>query len=387
MRVYCARTLEELDVHAEAWDRLAYTAPQRTPMLSHAWVGSYLEHLLKPGERWFCLFAFEGEELLGVLPVVASPARLPWQGKWNFHAPSDLDVPTGDMLAKSGREREIVAALFAEFERLEPAYASLKLNKLPPGSPSLSSMEDEFGRRRVLTEQDGCTSILRIEGSHEAYLKSLSSNFRDNLRKSRNRLARLGRLETRFLTGEAITDEHMRRFFELEASGWKGQGGSAILSCERHTAFFTALARRLHARGMLEWHFLELDGKLIAGHLAARTDRKLTNWKIAYDEEYARYGPGNILKEQLIRRAYSAGDTDEIDLVHAWPWHANWRVEVRPYSDLIISSPRLAHYLGSLASIKAHEGFRLLRSYVKKSPALSALAYRCRDLIRGVRPG
>lgn len=382
MEVHGAHTFEELDMHAQAWDRLSSDAPQRTPVLSHAWVSSYLEHLLKPGEKWFCLFAYEGKELVGVLPIIIGPKQSALCGGKRFHAPSDPDVRTGDILAAQGREPEVAAALLDGFTRMEPAYAVLRLNKLPPESPSLQVMRDGFGGYRILKEQTGYGSFLRIGGNHETYMASLSSNFRSNLKRTNNRLARLGSNETLFLTGSDITEEHMQQFFDLEASGWKGQAGSAILCSKPHTAFFTSLVRKLHARGMLEWHFLKVEGKLLAGHLAVRMGDKLTIWKLAYDEEHAQCAPGNLLFERLVHRSFADGTT-EIDLVTNFTWYSKWRMQERPYHDLIISSPRLAHYLGNVAALKASAGFRLLRERVKKSPRLSAVAYRVRDLVRG----
>ncbi len=384
IRVQCASRLAELDAHAEAWDRLAYFAPQRAPMLSHAWVSSYLEHLLKPGESWFCLLAYAGPDLLGVLPVVSSSGRSVLARGKLCHAPDDLDVWTGDMLAANGRGREVAAALLDEFTRLRPDYAALRLNKLPPGSQSPHIIEDGFGGRRVLGEPAGQGAFLRIGGSHKDYIKSLSANFKSNLKRANKRLAGLGGVETHFLTGEAPSGEHMRLFFDLEASGWKGRAGSAILSCERHTAFFSTLVRRLRARGMLEWHLLQAGGKLIAGHLAVRTHNKLTIWKLAYDEQLSQCAPGNMLFERLVHRSYAEGGVDEIDLVSDFAWYSKWRMERRPYRNLIISPPELTPYLGNLAALKARAGLRRLKEEVKKSPALSAAAYRVRDLARRI---
>lgn len=385
IRVYHASNLADLDRHAEAWDRLAFHAPQRAPMLSHAWVVSYLEHLLKPGERWFCLLAYAGQSLLGVLPVVSSPGLGVLRGGRLFSAPNDLDVWTGDILAARDLEDRAATALLSEFARLEPRHAALRLGKLPPDSVSPRIMRDGFCGRRVLSEPAGQGAFLRIEGCFEDYFRSLSANFRSNLRRANKRLARLGGVEAHFLAGRDVTEEHMRRFFELEASGWKGRAGSAILSSKVREAFFASLVRRLHSAGMLEWHLLTARGRILAGHLAVRTRGKLTLWKLAYDEGHADCAPGNMLFERLARRAHDLGDVDEIDLVSDFSWYSKWRMDRRPYRNLIISSPRLAPYLGSLARLKAGAGLRLLRERVKRSPALSSVAYRLRDMVHAAR--
>ena len=53
--VHVATSLDQLGEHAEAWDRLAMASADRLPMLSHAWVSSFLEHRTIDGSsrmRW-----------------------------------------------------------------------------------------------------------------------------------------------------------------------------------------------------------------------------------------------------------------------------------------------------------------------------------------------
>ena len=67
-----ATSLDSLDEHAEAWDRLAMASSERLPMLSHAWVSSFLEHRNLGGAPWQCFFAYQDAELVGVLPLIGA---------------------------------------------------------------------------------------------------------------------------------------------------------------------------------------------------------------------------------------------------------------------------------------------------------------------------
>ena len=52
-------SLDQLGEHADAWDRLATASADRLPMLSHAWVSSFLEHRTVDGSPWQCFLAYQ----------------------------------------------------------------------------------------------------------------------------------------------------------------------------------------------------------------------------------------------------------------------------------------------------------------------------------------
>ena len=96
--VHVVTSLDQLGEHAEAWDRLAMASADRLPMLSHAWVSSFLEHRTVDGSPWQCFFAYDGAELVGVLPLVGARAGvLPrMQGPADSHTASAYPLLAAD---------------------------------------------------------------------------------------------------------------------------------------------------------------------------------------------------------------------------------------------------------------------------------------------------
>ena len=96
--VHVVTSLDQLGEHAEAWDRLAMASADRLPMLSHAWVSSFLEHRTVDGSPWQCFFAYEGAELVGVLPLVGERGGvLPrMQGPADSHTASAYPLLAAD---------------------------------------------------------------------------------------------------------------------------------------------------------------------------------------------------------------------------------------------------------------------------------------------------
>lgn len=365
IRVHQAHTVAELSQHADAWDDLAATSPDQLPMLSHAWVASFVEYNLRPDQTWRCSFAYDGDDLVGVLPIT----RLARRGLIGarLQATFDLHTRSGYALLAEGKKREALSALLDSLSEVEPDYLWLRFCGIRNGSPVLT-VADHLSAVRVETMRASgligsvTGSVLSVRGRFEDYEARLASNFRRNLRKARNRCDREYESSYRFVTGsDATSTNWLRTFLELEATGWKGQAGSAINCVPRLINFYEALAQRLGDRGWLEWHFLELDGVAVAGQLGIRCGRSLVLQKIAYDESYGRLGPGSLLFRETVARSFVDAGVDEINCISDTPWHRNWHMQTNVYSDMVVTPRRLLPILAGLIEV---EGPQLIRRAV-----------------------
>lgn len=375
LRVELVRSLEDLVPHAEAWDLMALAAPQKTPMSSHAWVSAFLEHQLQPGQGWFCLLAFKDQVLVGVLPVVVTPDRRFWGNRPILHTPENDHTHWVDFLFAPGYETLAVGPLVSALRDVEPSYTGLRLAAVSFLSPTLELMKNAVRGTFVISHLCGEGSYLRTEGSFENYHQGLSSNFRNNLRKARNKLAKLPEVRATFLTGARAKAGELGRFLMVEDAGWKGRRGTAILRSPALVPFYSALTDRLEQRGWLEWHFLETEGKTIAGQLGVRVGRVLNLLKIAYDESYAQCAPGNLLFEKTLQRAFASEDIDEINCLTDMPWHRNWRMDRRPYYDIWIYPRRPLPFLFSFLPKRA-------RSLLREVPGIRPLVHAVCKIIR-----
>lgn len=83
-------------------------------------------------------------------------------------------------------------------------------------------------------------------------------------------------------------DEYLR----LERSGWKGRAGTALADAPDRAAAFRETCRRWRSEGRLSMLTLEAAGTAVALRCAVRSGDVVFLLRIAYDEEFARYGPG-----------------------------------------------------------------------------------------------
>ncbi len=274
MEIQMLNNLQALEDHAAAWDELVQHTPHTLPMQSHAWLSCYFQHCLRPGETWFCLLAFQGKRLLGVLPLISSHRSglrvLTGLGK-RLRLPDDEQTTISvDVVLAVGHEREVLKCLAEHLQKLDGGWQELDMPRVPEHSSSLAALPVLRSQLYDLCEPRSVGSYLITDGDFSAYRAKLNSKFRGNLRNATNRLARLDNVEYEFLSEADATPQHVESFFEVEAASWKGDAGSAIIADANHRAFYQALTEALWRRGWLEWHFLKAEGRTIAAQLAIR---------------------------------------------------------------------------------------------------------------------
>jgi hypothetical protein len=376
IRIEIVSSIEALAPFAESWNLLALQAPQQTPMLSHAYVTTYFEQFLEPGESWFCLLALRGEELLGLFPVVVTPATHAGIDRPLLRAPFNMHIASVDFLCKNGLALIVFPLLFDGFKKTLNKSSGLELLRIPAASPTLSLLDGCLRGATVIKEFNGRGSFIDTSGSFEEYRSGLGHNFSRNLIKAHNKISTLPDVRTSFFSGAKADPKEIYTLMKIEASGWKGKAGTAIISSKATREFYTHLTRRLSEIGWLEWHILYTDNRPIAMHFAIKMGTTLVINKIGFDEEFARYSPGNILFEQTVKRAFDSGDTDEINCLTDMTWHDNWRMIKKDYFDFWIYPLKPIPLVYGLLPKK-------IRRLGRRMPALKSLYKRIRSLVAG----
>jgi CelD/BcsL family acetyltransferase involved in cellulose biosynthesis len=149
------------------------------------------------------------------------------------------------------------------------------------------------------------------------WLAGTRPKFRSHLRRAKRQLEEQGTLELKHYS--SADPEALEKFYALEASGWKGQEGTAI-KCDPHTRTFYDMVATAAARdGYLSLDFLELNGKPIAGHFGFNLRGRYFLAKAGYDEAFRRYGPGQLLVNEILTRTPERG-LREFDFVGPATW-------------------------------------------------------------------
>jgi len=166
----------------------------------------------------------------------------------------------------------------------------------------LVDLSNELGLRSCITNI--FTRGLWRERNDENTLpeSAVPGELRRRLRRKERRLSERGRVEHLAMRPEDDIGRWIDEFLRVEASGWKGQRGSALASSEGDRRYFTEIATSAFRRGRLLMLGLNFDGLPIARRCAFVAGEGSFAFKTAYDEEFADFSPGAILEMDSIRQ-------------------------------------------------------------------------------------
>lgn len=180
----------------------------------------------------------------------------------------------------------------------------------------------------------------------ETYFKtSVAKSTRKGTERLRRKLEKLGEVTTDYFYN--YDPELIRKFLELEASGWKGAGGTALASQPDTKSFFEDMMSKSMKDGKGVIAQISLNQQAIAMLVVLQQDSRTAQFKIAFDEQLKEFTPGTMVEFDEIRRMF----TDEIEFSDscADPNHSMinrlWHDRVR-FQSLVIAKnkmlPRLA---------------------------------------------
>lgn len=106
------------------------------------------------------------------------------------------------------------------------------------------------------------------------------------------RLAETGQIDFILARAPADVAAALQRFLALEVQGWKGAAGTALIANTALRDFAETAIEALARQGQALVADLQLGGQTIAAVVALQSGSSVWTWKIAYDEEMARFSPG-----------------------------------------------------------------------------------------------
>jgi hypothetical protein len=203
---------------------------------------------------------------------------------------------------------EIVRAMLRHINAAGDLPQTLMLPLLPREGPIFEAMSEACrisGSHLTVHETWLRPMMLPQPGDDaERYLRrALGSAYKKRMQQFRA-IAKAGAVSFRRRRGEAAR-EAFEQFLALEASGWKGQAGTAIASRPVDAAYFRGLAAAFAAQDGLQVDALLLDGKPIAMGVLIESAGTRHFLKIAYDESQSRHSPGRALTIAMIQADFA----------------------------------------------------------------------------------
>lgn len=183
----------------------------------------------------------------------------------------------------------------------------MEWGRIAGDGPFYRALHEMLGRsgRRSFVSQSFERAVLRRREDAESYLRdSLSGASRKEFRRLERRLSEAGALRYEALAPGGHAAPWIEEFLALEARGWKGSRGSALECSEPGRRFFTAAAAAAARRGRLMMLALRVGSRTVAMKCNFLAQDGAFAFKIAYDEDYARFSPGTLLELENVRELH-----------------------------------------------------------------------------------
>jgi CelD/BcsL family acetyltransferase involved in cellulose biosynthesis len=348
---------EQLRALAAEWNPLATAVP--SPFLTTEWLASWEDAFGGPAPSGLVLRDGQG--------ALAAGAWLP-RPRPDLHQEAIEHLGDWDVVARDDDAR---AAVWRALLETTPSRVSLPGLVSVEASTAIARGELEAAGYRLIERPGYPSPHLTLPATTDELMASVSRNLRSQSGRRRRALEREGELRLRTVTGGDELPAALDAFLALEAAGWKGREGSAVLAhpeAERHLRRFAADAA---ASGVLRMYLLELGGRLVAADYGAAIGGTGFLFKTTYDEELHRLSPGLVLRAEVLRASIEEGLGAYDFLGGAETYKMQWGAVLRPRVELV-----------------AYRGPRQLATWAwlaRVRPAIVPLAKRL--LRRGERAG
>jgi hypothetical protein len=238
--------------------------------------------------------------MIGLMPVIplSRAYRIPLPALVSAHPYGTLCTPPLD------RELAQDAAVRLLQQARETGVHALILREVSLDGAAMKTFE-------AALRQDGlCPRVLHshqrasldaTRGAEKLLHDALGGKKLKELRRQRHRLADHGAINFEI----ARTREHvaaaLETFLKLEASGWKGKRGTALMQDAGDAAFIRRAAPALADSGQCEIVTLHAGSTPVAAGIVLRHQDRAFFFKLGIDERFARFSPGVQLTLDLTR--------------------------------------------------------------------------------------
>jgi CelD/BcsL family acetyltransferase involved in cellulose biosynthesis len=277
----------------EGWDALAASEP--TPFGRYAWFHAWWRAFSGAARLSVCAL-WEGDRLAAVLPLSGNGGRL--------SAMANDHTPVFRPLAADPEAFEVLVDAVMQAD-----VGEVELAALPAHERLVDDLLDGARRagRLAVIEPQHVSPLVELSGTYADLRAATKPRWGAPLERFRRKMQRDHDAVFSLVESPTNLDAELERGLEVEASGWKGRAGTAILSSAETANFYRSIARAYDAERVLKLSSISLDGRLVAFDLSLLHGNRLWLLKTGFDESYRRLAPGLVLRLSILERCFDLG--------------------------------------------------------------------------------
>lgn len=312
MQISVASTNTDLTALAPAWRALHARARHASIFNSWEWLSAWWEHYGQ-NRQLYVLVVREDDSVVGILPAYVEKTRVLRMAEMNVMcflgtggdtAPDDLDA-----LIDPDREKSVAAALagyvFGELKE----WDALWMTDMAADSVLRAALQNVPKGRFWKTEGVSARiGFLHLPESWEAYLESLTSFRRKELRRFRRKFNEQTGAKFYVWKDAQQLDTAIDRLVALHHLRWHGRVEHYSFSSKEYVDFHRRVMHACMANDWLRLYCLEVNGEIIAIDYCYRFRDQIFDFQRGFDPAYMVLGPGSLLTGYVIDHAMQEGN-------------------------------------------------------------------------------
>jgi CelD/BcsL family acetyltransferase involved in cellulose biosynthesis len=288
------------------WRDLAQRVAEPNPFAESAFVIAATRHIAPRGLTALCIWRDPDRRRLDALAILQrARAPLPIVDVWR----SEL-APLAALLVDGERAVASLEAIAGWLASERPAIVALGLSNLDVCGKLAQALRRVSTKHALRLAESNVRQRAALDcGPGANFVASLEAKRRKEWRRLRRRLEDRGNVAFSWSDEPAAIGD----FLTLEAAGWKGARGTALVADANRAAFAREMLHGFAAQGRLRIARLCLDGRTIAAGAVLRSGARAYYWKTAYDETFADFSPGVQLTLAMSRSLGADGGLSLVD--------------------------------------------------------------------------
>lgn len=290
--------LEQFKALRVEWNQLLESSYRNTIFLAWEWVYTWWE-VFGRGEKLFIITVRnEKGKLIGIAPLYIKKTKyykLPVREMafigMGLSDRQDFIISQGDT--------KVIDEIISKIREFRNTWDIVVLEQIPDDSPLASAKV--AGNFRPEIENSSLCPYVRIEGSWEAYFKSLSKKFRRDMQHKTNRMSRFGKWEFGVEQNSENIGEVLTLMTNIEEKSRKQGTEKEFFLTKENSDFLSKVCQLCSENGWLDLSMISLNEAPIAYLLGFFYNNKYYAYNMAYVEDFHEASPGKLLLNEKIK--------------------------------------------------------------------------------------
>lgn len=288
------------DISATAWRTLSERTVEPNGYYLPEWELAVNASARDRGEAAALTAWGDTSQLIGLMPVTSlwRACKIPLPALVSADPYGTLSTPPLDREVAEGAATELM-----QQARRSGAHALILRDVSLDGAAmkSFASVLRRDGIQPIVLQSHVRACLDASRDADELLHDALGTKKLKELRRQRNRLAEHGAIAFDVAREPNEVAAALETFLKLEASGWKGQRGTALGQHAGDAAFIRRATAGLAATGQCEIVTLRAGDTPVASAIVLRHQDRAFYFKLGVDERFAKFSPGVQLTLDLTR--------------------------------------------------------------------------------------